>query len=294
MTTPATTNDRFAVLLRTSIADAGLSLDAVHRAVAERGHDVSITTLSYWRNGRSLPARATSLAALADLDDLLGLEPGDLLAAAEHDRRPRALPRPADIIASDAALAETMNELSLDLGLKWNDGLERFALHALLTVDANRSQVGHTVQQSVRAIRESVSRVPVAYGWDHPDVAGVVDVGPGLEVGRVLPAPDQRVAVAEVLLDPPMVLDETRQLSFTFSEGVSAPPVPSWEIGVMTAVKVLHLEIAFHPDALPSRVEAYSWTDGTLETVEMSLNAHRVSQVVLDAPRGTHGFRWTW
>ena len=70
----------FAQTFAAAVAASGMSLDAIRRALADQGHQLSVATLSYWRSGRRRPERSSSLAALEDLEGVLGVEPGTLMA----------------------------------------------------------------------------------------------------------------------------------------------------------------------------------------------------------------------
>ena len=66
----------------------GLSLTALQRRLADRGHRVSAGTLSYWRSGQRLPEKPTSLDAVAEIEELLGLDAGALRSRIGPSRRP--------------------------------------------------------------------------------------------------------------------------------------------------------------------------------------------------------------
>ena len=50
----------FAQALSHAVAERGLSLEEVRRALDRVGYGVTTTTLSYWQSGRSMPRRADS------------------------------------------------------------------------------------------------------------------------------------------------------------------------------------------------------------------------------------------
>ena len=80
-------NDPFSAALRAAIAQRGLSLDRIRYHLIQRGHELSVATISYWQSGRSRPERASSIAAIAALEDILGLENGHLAAKLPARRR---------------------------------------------------------------------------------------------------------------------------------------------------------------------------------------------------------------
>lgn len=77
----------FAEAFDAAVADRGVSLSSLHRRLAELATPVSVATLSYWRSGRSVPERATSLAAVGVLEEVLGLGPGALATHLRPVRR---------------------------------------------------------------------------------------------------------------------------------------------------------------------------------------------------------------
>lgn len=78
--TRARASEELADRFRQSLRRSGLSLDRLAARLGERGHQVSRTTLSNWQRGHTRPVRSDSLAAIPDLEQLLGLEPGALRA----------------------------------------------------------------------------------------------------------------------------------------------------------------------------------------------------------------------
>ncbi|MQA27872.1 MAG: transcriptional regulator [Micromonosporaceae bacterium] len=79
----------FSAALHLAIESKGWTLDRVQRALLARGIGVSLSTLSYWRRGRSRPERPDSLRAVDVLEELLDL-PRESLAALLGRRRRRS------------------------------------------------------------------------------------------------------------------------------------------------------------------------------------------------------------
>ncbi|MBO3747913.1 hypothetical protein J5X84_17715 [Streptosporangiaceae bacterium NEAU-GS5] len=74
--------------LRAAITARGLSLERLHVRLAERGVRISLASLSNWQRGRSRPERSASLAAVRELEAILGL-PAHSLVTLLGPRRPR-------------------------------------------------------------------------------------------------------------------------------------------------------------------------------------------------------------
>ena len=71
-------SDDFANALRDAINAKPVTLSWLQRQLKARGNRVSMATLSYWRSGARRPEGVQSLAALSDIEELLGLDVGAL------------------------------------------------------------------------------------------------------------------------------------------------------------------------------------------------------------------------
>ena len=78
----------FGAALRCAIERSGLSLNEISHRLREQDTPVSVSALSYWQNGENRPERASSLAAVAALETILGQAPSTLTALL-GPRRPR-------------------------------------------------------------------------------------------------------------------------------------------------------------------------------------------------------------
>lgn len=81
----------FSTALRDAISTSGLGLDRVQARLLDRGIAVSVTALSYWQTGKRQPERASSIAAVRALEDILAVPTGSLLALLPPPR-PRGAP----------------------------------------------------------------------------------------------------------------------------------------------------------------------------------------------------------
>src|SRR5262245_60663045 len=78
----------FSAVLHLAIEASMLRLEEIQERLAAQGISVSLTTLSYWRRGRSRPERPESMRAVRLLEDILGL-PAESLISQLGPRRPR-------------------------------------------------------------------------------------------------------------------------------------------------------------------------------------------------------------
>src|SRR3954470_12026440 len=95
-------DNQFAEALRSAIRSSGLSLDRIQARLRARGTPVSIAALSYWQSGKRQPERNDSLTALAELETILKLPAGSLLALLPPPR-----PRGKQV-AADKQVTETV------------------------------------------------------------------------------------------------------------------------------------------------------------------------------------------
>ncbi|MFC7612805.1 helix-turn-helix domain-containing protein [Actinokineospora soli] len=65
--------DTFPAVLDRTIERSGMSLEHLQRRLSARGIRVSLSTLSYWRRGRTRPERPESLKAVEAMEDVLEL-----------------------------------------------------------------------------------------------------------------------------------------------------------------------------------------------------------------------------
>lgn len=100
----------FAETLAKAVEASGLSLERIQHHLELRGVQVSLSTLSYWRRGRSRPERPESLQAVAAIEEILKLAPGEL-SGKLGDKRPRGR-----WTERAAALEGIWQEAAIDLG----------------------------------------------------------------------------------------------------------------------------------------------------------------------------------
>ncbi|MDH6127606.1 XRE family transcriptional regulator [Kitasatospora sp. GP82] len=292
----------FAEALHAAIEGSGLSLDRIRLSLAQHGVRVSVTTLSYWRRGRSQPERATSLRAVHLLEELLGL-PHTALSTLLGPPRPRGrwvTPaasdslRVEDVWPGEREIADVFTELDAPpIG-----ELERLSIHDAYYVDESRR--GHLLRlrQVVRATVSGVSRCLVVHKADEeatdcPEITSVRHA----RIGRVRRRPENGLLVAELLLDRPLGLGD----STVFEYEVEIPPgSPTTTYARRFAVPVREyvLQVHFDPAAVPAHCERFDREPGE-ETdrarrqlwIGASASVHVLSP---DQPPGQVGIRWEW
>jgi hypothetical protein len=149
----------FSDSLRSAIADRAVSLVWLRDRLAERGNPVSLTTLSYWRSGRRNPEGVGSLAAIAEIEDLLDLPPEHLTSRLGPPRRvgPLAAPVPPFEArpVSDAA-EETTSALGAPYGV-----FREVSTQVVADVD----EAGVLRRRWIRMVLQVTSGTVAEYPW---------------------------------------------------------------------------------------------------------------------------------
>ncbi|GLZ34769.1 hypothetical protein Lesp02_69560 [Lentzea sp. NBRC 105346] len=269
----------FAEALRAAIQVRGLSLERLQHKLRLRGAPISITALSYWQSGRRRPERPESLAALAQLEDVLDVPPGSL-SRLLGPPRPRGRARPQPPLPRAA----------------W-DG-------SGLTLTGQHDRVETDSSGAVRTVR---SRLVM-----HADTAGVDrwilchDTGSALpevtalracRVGRVARERTNGVLIAELLFDSPLDEGSTVAIEYELTYPLGASEHTHFR-RFPNRVQDYVLEIKFPREHPPARCEQFATGVG-----EGVLGGARpafvdtwgyVHAVALDFGPGVFGMRWEW
>ncbi|WP_051970057.1 hypothetical protein [Kitasatospora azatica] len=300
--TAVTTTGNFAQTLHSAIEASGLSLDRIRTELAQHGVRISVTTLSYWRRGRSQPERASSVRAVALLEELLGL-PSTTLSSLLGPPRPRgrwvtqAMPDSmpvSELWPEEQRVAEVFEELDAPpIG-----ELERLSIHDAYYVNADRQGQTLRTRQVVRATVSGVTRCLVVQKADEdstscPEITSVRHA----RLGRVRRKPEIGLLVSELLLDRPLGVGD----SAVFEYEVELPPAgPSTVYARRFAVPVREfvLQVHFDPASLPVHCERYERLGGEEQDklrerlwIGASASVHAIAT---DQQPGQTGIRWEW
>lgn len=201
----------FADVLGEAIALRGLSLNAIVDELRSRGLKSSLASLSYWRSGRSVPSRSTSVPVVETLEQILGTPPGMLTGALHTEEFKRW--DPVALMPFDDSMLELLRGLDLE-------PFHRFGNHAVH--DRNVwfdpfHQVGWTYEL-VESQVDGLDRIPIPFTSD-PEDGGLplLASGFGCELGRVLALDDEGLAVAEMILPRPLAKGELHYFEYTFT-----------------------------------------------------------------------------
>lgn len=276
----------FADTLREAIDRRGLALHRVRDRLEHRGVVISVATLSYRQSGRSVPARRGSLAALPHLEEILGLEPGELGVALDRTRPAPDGPPCLTTLWPDHA------HVLARLDTRWDAELDRLVLHDLLRVGPDRRLVSMTTRQVLRAKVDGPDRRVILHHQrdctvDLPRIRPVR----GCALGRVVRRRPEGVVAAELVFPRPLRRGETVLIEHEVTSVGPGPLDLRHGRRARTSMREYCLEVEFDPAALPASVSAYCDDDTWPVDLDPAHTAHLVRS---DAPGGSVGIRWTW
>ncbi|MEP7160883.1 MAG: hypothetical protein ABI746_07245 [Dermatophilaceae bacterium] len=302
----------FASALTVAIARSGLSLDALRSALLQRDRRLSVATLSYWRSARRRPERASSLAALTELEEILGLPPTALVG--RLPRRDNEAPRdPASVLAmarSDVPVADDAERW----GLSFDDGLRRISYHDTIEIDESGAHCHRRIRMLVRATRSGADRFPVGFveedngeGEGDGSVCAVAAIS-GCHVGRRLgpvrnPAGQdlegqslERLTLTEMLLDTPLIVEEAAMVEYDVLPAGRGARSTRWERALLHDLPLYSLTVRFHPDRVPTSMERYERPVGTERerVAPVLVTSPTVTVLYTDLTPGVAGLAWRW
>ncbi|GGK07565.1 hypothetical protein GCM10010123_41930 [Pilimelia anulata] len=290
----------FDAALRAAITDSGLSLDELSQRLRRRRTPVSASTLSYWQNGENQPERASSLAAVPVLEELLGLPPGTLLRLVgprrSRQRRPGGVGRsvgfdevwgrPETYVRALTKIDATPEDLNHPFPV---------SQHLSSRIDAAGHEESVRVRRIMLADREThrflfVSR---CHNLSRPPMVTYAD---GCRLNRFRADVFTATCVFEFTLDAPLRAGDAVAVEFA----LRFPPGQETRhalVALSRPARSLVIDVAFAPERLPTRYWGFrrSRSTATPEDTELLLTPTRKLQfVTLDPGPGQYGIEWRW
>ncbi|GLY52744.1 hypothetical protein [Lentzea sp. NBRC 102530] len=290
----------FAEALTRAVEASGLSLERIQHHLEARGVQVSLSTLSYWRRGRSRPERPESLHAVAVLEEVLSV-PRGALTGRLGARRPRGR-----WVDRATALEGIWQEAALDLGraIARVDHLTAAPARYLTVRDVtvigpDRRETEMRTSAVIEAFEDGVDRILVSRSADLTDLsAGEVHALKSCRLGRVRRDEEHKLIVAEVILDRVLRAGDTALVDLRYTSDPGADSFTA-DRGFVRPLRDYVLEVEFHPDAVPVRCHGFSrvsadgpLVDGGELWIGSSASAHLVVREA--QPGSVHGIRWEW
>ncbi|WP_412540976.1 helix-turn-helix transcriptional regulator [Longispora sp. K20-0274] len=294
----------FAATLHRAIEVRGLSLERLQAKLAERDITVSLTTLSFWRRGRSRPERARSLKAVAVLEEVLGL-PGGSLAALLGPPRPRGRVDQAPSLGFDqlydehVSLRNALDDLGVDAGMQViNPDLVWLSIHDRYELDRHGTEARLSVRHIGRAVGP-VSVCRVLFQADDPiRPGGVVRAVRGCRRGRVRTDSETGLTVTELLFDRELAPGDV--VVFDYAMSFEPGGVAEHRFGRIFSMPAgLYIaEVVFDEGAVPERCHEYTQAsiDAEIQVLrEVAIGAGlTATMAVQDVHQGLHALEWEW
>lgn len=276
-----------------ALAARGASLSWLQRRLIDTANPVSIATLSYWRSGERSPEGPTSLAAVEEIERLLGLEADSLVGLVPERVRLGTVHDPK-MPFTEAQITEAVEETYKILDAPPMDIARELTTQVVADIDAD----GRLRQRTTRSLIQSV--VP-----NTVDAVTYSIVSPDGEIGR----PNMKVSGARLIRDhlhanarvymcvlelsETLTLGGTTMLEIALSAGDDERWRPESGAFVVRRIRDLVLWTRFHPDAVPDWIEEFERSDATGETAYRSLRPQAsVHQTRRDFGPGALGLRW--
>jgi hypothetical protein len=290
----------FPTALRAAIEASGLTLERLRHRLAQRGIQVSVTSLSYWQQGRSRPERADSLRAVRAIESILGVPPHSLGALLGPPRpRGRWLDREEreydGILEPATALAETIKPMLGPSDRK----LRVFSQDDAVTVGADRAIRSVRSRIVVRAVADDPDRYLAVYCGERGSTATDIEITEreNCRLGRVRRHPKLPVIALELLFDHRLRAGETHLLEYVLA--IDSPvESPDYRRGFRYPADAFVVSVRFAESALPARVFGFSQREPHVVPQvdgEMIITAGRwAHRAARDIRPGVLGIGWEW
>jgi hypothetical protein len=293
-------NGPFPAALHLAIEVSGLTLEEIRDWLGERGAQLSIATLSYWRRGRSRPERAASLQAVRLLEGLLELPPNALMALLGPRRlRGRWIGHVPGSLSPDLLFADPRpEELLRTVGATRQNRLRRVSVHVTVEIDAERMVERILVRELVRAAADRVSRLAVLYFAEErpdqpPELTGVANA----RIGQIETDRSVGLIAAELILDRVLDVGEPALVEYEWRFAPGTLMV-NYEHRFVEPVREYVLQTRFAPGVVPAHCHRYDRrTVAAPEGNHTELWIGAADSALLaetDVPSGIVGMRWSW
>lgn len=284
--------DRFASVLQDAISGSGLTLEAVQRRLSERGIAVGRSTLSYWQNGRRMPTGSSSIAVVEQLEQVLRVPQGSLVEALDEFAPPSPL-----MIFDMVSTGPNVDALIDQLGCR-EDFLASECVGSVNT--GSYGPKGELVTMhtaiAVRALAD-IDRLPFLHGGElggDPHLLHMEVLGGG-RMGRLCRDDASNLIVGEVIFDRQVRRGESHLIQYLVRDDNHLPAQSHFLLVNFPRV-FLAMELAFHPDCLPVRIEEFervAESGPDLVSRNRLLGSDRKVALVRErARRGVVGMRW--
>jgi hypothetical protein len=261
-------------------------LDRLAERLASAGTPVSVSTLSNWQRGRTIPATASSRRAVAGLERILRLPAGALTdSLTPYQTSERKLP-------TRAGLAQSASKrLRASMGLA-DPGLTIVRLDDDVRVSPGQLDV--EVKLVVRAERDGIDRF---IAMEHPEAGErpEIEPGPTCRLGELRADEEAGLFAIELLFDEPLTRGELYPVSYR-TTGPMAERDGYHGTWIKPGLTYYALTVDFDPAVRPEHVYRVSRGDSEsphLRLGDVRLIHGRFAHLWLtDPPPAFYGLRW--
>lgn len=284
-----TRRDPFTESFHQLMQSSGMTLVQLQAELAARDVNVALSTLSYWRSGGRRPEGRRSVAIVAEIERVLGVDPTTLTGRLPSEQR-ALIERDVTDIPDHG---EEFEYLLQQLGDVRPDDLTEISTHITLDVDRRGDIRGFSFRTLWRAVRNGVSYAPLVLAIppvsEPPRLLSTIGCTPGpLARGRTPSA----FGIPLVLDGKPAEGDYTlTEIRGEFSPGFS---VSQMDHSLTTGITELLMWVRFAPDRLPSRAESWMRREGVLSSEPVRLDGVSLFARHSHVPGGQAGIRWHW
>ncbi|MFG1647144.1 XRE family transcriptional regulator [Amycolatopsis sp. NPDC049252] len=283
----------FDAALRAAIRARGLSLDRLREHLHARGVSVTTATLSYWQSGRSRPQRRDSVRGVRQLEVVLDVPPGSLVALLGSPRPRRSTAAEIGRFWPDGGRIDAAVS---DVDTRWDERLTRISQHDVVTVGPDREELAFHSRQVLRAEADGPDRwVVILHLDEHDRPLPEVRSLRGCRAGRSVHKPEDGLLVVELLFGRPLVRGETVITEHTLVNRAPYPLATNYERKFRLPVREYVVEIRFDPAAVPPVCRRFVERDGQpAEYTDVVPESGAVHGVALTFGPGRYGFDWEW
>ncbi|UNK70974.1 hypothetical protein [Microbacterium sp. H1-D42] len=285
----------FADALREAIDARRMTLARLHQRLTDRGNAVSMATLSYWRSGARRPEGAQSLAALADIEDLLGLDSGTLLQRLGPTMRTGPLGSSVFPFDEDS-LEQRVHDTFVAMGATYPDPTRELSIHSVTDVGADQRVLRRTTRLVVQGTAGMISAIPFVEITDEtPSASPVFTALGGGRIATTHTDPSRTLHGFLFELDRPITSPEATVIEWSAEYPADFPKGDGTGHGISLQSRELLLWTRFHPDAIPTWIEEVEETpSGEVVTPRMLDGATSLHAIRRGFGPGSLGLQWGW
>jgi len=206
----------FAEALTRAVDETGLSLERIQHHLGQRGLQVSLSTLSYWRRGRSRPERPESLKVVAVLEEILGLPDGDLTGRLGRKRpRGRWVDQPLTLEHIWDEQAGDLGGVMAQIHRLGPTPMTYLSLRDVQVIGSDGREAEMRCTGVVQALEDNVDRFLAVQRAEPTDTAvGSIEAGGPCRLGRVRSDEASGFLIAEIIFDRVLRAGETALVDY--------------------------------------------------------------------------------